>query len=154
MNTKNNKILRISIIENAVINYFETTKEVVYMNSRKRELVECRSLIYYFVRKYTSATLSKCGDIGQSIKGSKTNHATVLHAVNNVIDACLYDKVMTNHVSNLEIILSERLNINPTFEALKNKFVNDLKDHTSKEDLINLIDKLKTKLTINDEPNS
>jgi hypothetical protein len=151
MKRENTKRGRITVIENTVIDYFETDKQTVYMKSRRRELVECRSLIYYFVRRYTSSTLDKCGDLGQNIKGCKTNHATVLNGINNILDAITYDKVMISHVSSIEVLLSEKLNINPTHEALKNKFVHDLKDNTSKQDLLKLIDELRTKLTLNDE---
>lgn len=62
------------------------TLDVLYLNSRTQSIVECRQMIYYFLRKYCkSPTLLNeplaYADIGKIFK---KNHATIMHGESNI----------------------------------------------------------------------
>ena len=64
-----------SSIECLVLACTNIKKEVVYVRTRKREIVEARQLIQYYAKKYHIASLSKIGELTGGY-----DHATVLHS--------------------------------------------------------------------------
>jgi chromosomal replication initiation ATPase DnaA len=53
-------------------------KDVLHMPSRKREIVQCRQLVYYFAHDYTDKSLANIGAYFNQ------DHATVLHGINSI----------------------------------------------------------------------
>lgn len=68
------KLIAAEIKETLGVNIFE--------NSRKRPIIDARSLFCYILRKDFNLTLHRIADIYKS-KGKRYNHATVIHSVNN-----------------------------------------------------------------------
>jgi chromosomal replication initiation ATPase DnaA len=52
----------------------------VFENTRKREVVEARSLLSFILYKYEKMTLQQIGNLFKD-KGRAGNHTTVLHAI-------------------------------------------------------------------------
>ena len=52
----------------------------VFQNTRKREVVEARSLLSFILYKYEKMTLQQIGNLFKD-KGRSGNHTTVLHAI-------------------------------------------------------------------------
>ena len=69
----------------------DTLKVNVFENSRKRPIIDARSLFCYILRKDFNLTLHSIADIYKS-KGKNYNHATVIHSVNNYEIASKDDK--------------------------------------------------------------
>ena len=52
----------------------------VFQNTRKREVVEARSLLSFILYKYQKMTLQEIGNLFKE-KGRSGNHTTVLHSI-------------------------------------------------------------------------
>jgi hypothetical protein len=52
----------------------------VFQNTRKREVVEARSLLSFILYKYEKMTLQEIGNLFKE-KGRSGNHTTVLHSI-------------------------------------------------------------------------
>ena len=52
----------------------------VFQNTRKREVVEARSLLSFILYKYEKMTLQELGNLFKE-KGRSGNHTTVLHSI-------------------------------------------------------------------------
>jgi hypothetical protein len=52
----------------------------VFQNTRKREVVEARSLLSFILYKYEKMTLQEIGNLFKQ-KGRSGNHTTVLHSI-------------------------------------------------------------------------
>lgn len=66
-------------VQQIICQYFKVSVEALKSNSRKKGVVYPRNLGMYFCRKYTDETLES---IGRSFNRS---HATVIHAVDNIL---------------------------------------------------------------------
>ena len=87
-------------IQEVVCNYFNIKKELIQSRSRKREIVQARQVAMYFTKEHTELSLSQIGShIGMR------NHATVLHACNNVKGLLEVDKSFRSNVEEIERIL-------------------------------------------------
>jgi len=103
----------------------------IYENSRKRPIIDARSLFCYILRKDFNLTLHSIADIYKS-KGKNYDHATVIHSVNNYDLACRDDK-------RLEEIRAKVLKTtNP--QAVHINRIRDINDKDRLQGLHNLID--------------
>jgi chromosomal replication initiation ATPase DnaA len=89
-----NNIQKEAIIE-AVCAVYETTFETLNKRSRKREIIEPRQMLMYFLCNYTKLTLKV---IGKLFKG-KYDHSTVIHnrefiTLNLTVNDELYEKYL------------------------------------------------------------
>tara|TARA_R100001129_G_scaffold20995_2_gene13392 strand:- start:1586 stop:1987 length:402 start_codon:yes stop_codon:yes gene_type:complete len=60
----------------------EIAKVDVFENTRKKEVVEARSLLSFILYKYQKMTLQEIGNLYKE-KGRSGNHTTVLHSINS-----------------------------------------------------------------------
>ena len=97
--------------------------ELIYIKTRKREIVICRQLIMYFLKKFNrKQTLAEIG----SVYGK--DHATVLHAiktVNNLIDtdksfSCKVE-LYSKKIETIASFINEKLENN--FETIKKSLI-------------------------------
>jgi chromosomal replication initiation ATPase DnaA len=109
----------------------DTLKVNVFENSRKRPIIDARSLFCYILRKDFNLTLHSIAEIYKS-KGKNYNHATVIHSVNNYDLACRDDK-------RLEEIRRKVLKISNPQAVLINR-IRDIYDVDRLKGLHNLID--------------
>ena len=77
------RVIDIEYIIKVVCQYFGITKEEMFLNTRKREIVQARKIAMFYAKKITKLSLA---DIGNNIGGK--DHATVLHACKTVNDNC------------------------------------------------------------------
>ena len=77
----------IDLIKLIVCTEFDISPDVVFLKTRKREIVQARQFIQHFTKKYTNYSLSQIG----SITGGK-DHATVLHSYNTVENLRMYQE--------------------------------------------------------------
>ena len=103
----------------------------VFENSRKRPIIDARSLFCYILRKDFNLTLHSIAEIYKSNK-KNYNHATVIHSVNNYELACKYDM-------RLEEIRCKILKITNPQAILINR-IRDIHDIDRLQGLHNLID--------------
>ncbi len=92
--------LTIEMIENAVCDYFNITREALLSKSRKREIVQARQIAMYLSRSHINCSFST---IGSEIGGK--DHATVVHACSIVSDLMSTDRTFRQYVSDIEKIL-------------------------------------------------
>ena len=94
------KKITVQKIQDVVCEYFNIKKDLIQSRSRKREIVQARQVAMYFTKMYTELSLAQIGShIG------KRNHATVLHACNNVKGLIDVDKSFRSNVDEIERIL-------------------------------------------------
>jgi chromosomal replication initiation ATPase DnaA len=121
---KENKISQISEIINLTLNVN------IFENSRKREVVDARSLFCYILRKDLKLTLITIRDIFRA-NGKHYDHASVLHSVK------IYDVVLINNKYYEElrdIILSEY-----SYKHLLLKKIEQIEDEGILKDINNCI---------------
>jgi chromosomal replication initiation ATPase DnaA len=109
----------------------DTLKVNVFENSRKRPIIDARSLFCYILRKDFNLTLHSIADIYKS-KGKNYNHATVIHSVNN------YD-IASKDDRRLEEIRAKVLKLTNPQAVLINR-IRDIYDTDRLQGLHNLID--------------
>jgi len=94
------KRITVQKIQEIVCGFFNIKKELVYSNSRKREIVQARQVTMFFVKKHTELSLSQIG-----AQVGNRNHATVLHACNTVKDLAEVDKGFRANIDEIERLL-------------------------------------------------
>ncbi|MCD8312922.1 MAG: chromosomal replication initiator protein DnaA [Bacteroidales bacterium] len=92
--------LTIDMIQNAVCDYFNITREDLVSKSRKREIVQARQIAMYLSRNHINCSFST---IGSEIGGK--DHATVVHACGIVSDLMSTDRTFRQYVNDIEKIL-------------------------------------------------
>jgi len=78
--------------------------------SRSRELVMGRKYFCYFSRKYTKLHLREIGNM------INRDHATVIHAINDLTNLAVYDKEVAYKIMDFDIVFKEQLE-NTSLEA-------------------------------------
>ena len=73
-----------------VSNYFNVSLEDIKSRSRKRDLVNARFFIIYYLRKCCNMRYSKIGKI------FNRDHSTAIHAYNQVMNLIEYDEEFRN----------------------------------------------------------
>lgn len=75
-------------IQDIVCGYFKVLPDEIKDRTRKREVLQIRQILIYFLKQYTRLSLNKIG-LFVSLEGAKPfDHATCLHAtrtINNII---------------------------------------------------------------------
>ena len=93
------KAITINYINAIVCKYYNIPIEVLYMKTRKREIVQARQIAMFFAKNLTKDSLQTIGDgIGNK------DHATVLHAsktINNLIDTNRQFKLQVEEIERL-----------------------------------------------------
>ena len=84
-------------IQEAVCNYFGISDDIFLSKTRKREIVQARQIAMYLSRNLTKTSLSS---IGAQLGGK--DHATVLHACNQVSDLMDTDRNFRGYVHDIE----------------------------------------------------
>lgn len=95
------KKITVQKIQDTVSEYFHIKKELIQSPSRKREIVQARQVIMYFIKKHTELSLSQIGT-----QVGNRNHATVLHACNTVKDYYDVDKSFRADIDEIENLLN------------------------------------------------
>lgn len=102
----------------------------IFENSRKREVVDARSLYCYILRKDFNYTLHRIRDIFIA-SGRSSTHSTVIHNV-NIYDVVLKSNESFNDLRN--IILSQ-----VSYKHLLLKKIEQIKDEEKLRDINNCI---------------
>ena len=94
------KKITVQKIQEVVCDYFNIKRDLIQSRSRKREIVQARQVAMYFTKAHTEMSLAQIGShIG------KRNHATVLHACNNIRGLMEVDKTFRSNIDEIERIL-------------------------------------------------
>ncbi len=94
------KKITVQKIQEVVCDYFNIKRDLIQSRSRKREIVQARQVAMYFTKTLTEMSLAQIGShIG------KRNHATVLHACNNIRGLMEVDKTFRSNIDEIERIL-------------------------------------------------
>lgn len=94
------KKITVQKIQEVVCDYFNIKRDLIQSRSRKREIVQARQVAMYFTKTHTEMSLAQIGShIG------KRNHATVLHACNNIRGLMEVDKTFRSNIDEIERIL-------------------------------------------------
>ena len=113
----------------------------VFENTRKKEVVEARSLLSFILYKYQKMTLQEIGNLYKE-KGRSGNHTTVLHSINSFEKNNKYN----NRIQDWLLLITRRLKtIDAKREFIKHK-VNFLKNKD-----VHTIAKQVDKMTQNNE---
>ena len=107
----------------------------ILTRERKRKVTEARQLFHYFVRKYTSMSLSSIG-----MYGGGRDHSTVLHSlrtINSLIDT---DKSKRELVNKINTSIQSKMSFNnidddkgvkpdtiADWDKVKHKYINQMK---------------------------
>ncbi len=89
-------------VQNVVCEYFNITRETLLSKSRKRNIVQARQIAMYLSRNLIGGC--SLSTIGMELGGK--DHATVLHACNQVSDLMSTDKLFRQYVSDIERMLA------------------------------------------------
>ena len=89
--------ISVAKIQEAVCSYFGISDEMFLSKTRKREIVQARQIAMYLSRNLTKTSLSS---IGAQLGGK--DHATVLHACNQVGDLMDTDRSFRGYVHDIE----------------------------------------------------
>lgn len=73
------KKITIQSIQETISDFYDVRKDLIQSKSRKREIVQARQVIMYFMKKHTELSLSQIG-----VQVGNRTHATVVHACNTV----------------------------------------------------------------------
>ncbi len=95
------KRVTVDKIQNTVSEYYNVKKELIQSPSRKREIVQARQVIMYFIKKHTELSLSQIGS-----RVGNRNHATVLHACNTVKNYLDVDKGFRSDLEEIERLIT------------------------------------------------
>jgi len=89
----------------------------VFENTRRREVVEARSLLSFILYKYEKMTLQQIGNLFKD-KGRSGNHTTVLHAIKSFETHKKYNSKIQEWLLDITIKLK---NIDAKKEFIKHK---------------------------------
>jgi len=82
------------LLKDLICEIYEVDKSLIFTLNRKRELVDARHALAYFLRKTTKYSFSNIGEIMASPLRNR-DHATILHSVkvyNDLLDTEVYHK--------------------------------------------------------------
>jgi hypothetical protein len=105
-----------------VCNYFGTTPELAYQNSKSREqpYILVRYFVYLYLKEYTGKSLSTIGIY------FRQPHSTVIHALDALDNWVKTDAKMAMHKKHIEkkalIIKGEVASVRPKVKALPRRF--------------------------------
>lgn len=94
------KAVSMDTVQKTVCDYFGITREDLVSQSRKRQIVQARQIAMYMSRNMINCSLNT---IGSELGGR--DHATVMHACNQVADLIATDKQFKQYVNDIEKIL-------------------------------------------------
>ena len=94
--------LTIEKVQDAVCEYFNISRDTLQSPSRKRQIVQARQIAMYLCRNFISSC--SLSTIGAEIGGK--DHATVLHACNQVTDLIATDRTVKQYVTDLEKMIA------------------------------------------------
>lgn len=101
--TVDNKYKSLKIIAKIIADRHDKTPEFIFFETRVREIIDLRSLFFYFATKYTRLGLAEIGKFSQYMGRSKPhNHASVLHNSNKIRDMITVDKELRDKVYELD----------------------------------------------------
>lgn len=101
--TKKNDEDQVEATIQAVCKYLKVKRSMVFVKTRKREVVYARQLCMWFIIKYTRIKLVQ---IGEHFGGK--DHTTVIHSRNTIDDLLMVDEVVRKHVQYLDDQLRPR----------------------------------------------
>lgn len=101
--TEDKKYKTLKIIAKIIADKHEKTPEFIFFDTRVREIIDLRSMFFYFAKRYTGLGLADIGKFSQYMGRSKPhNHATVLHNYRKMCDMISVDKILRQQVNELE----------------------------------------------------
>lgn len=108
--------MQINFCKEVVCRYYG--KEISYLDtfSRKHEFVKVRQVCMYMIRKTFKIGFNKIGNYFNK------NHATVIHAVNNINGFLEYDKDLQKEINDIDTILRLKSSANNKKIDLENDF--------------------------------
>jgi len=86
-------------IISTVCDVYNLSIDDLAMDSRKRELVQCRQLIMYLLSRFTKLTLKKIGSI------FNRHYSTVIYAIGTMEDILSYNQKFRTKVSSIEKVI-------------------------------------------------
>lgn len=95
------KKITIQSIQETISDFYDVRKELIQSKSRKREIVQARQVIMYFMKKHTELSLSQIG-----VQVGNRTHATVVHACNTVKNYVEVDKGFRSDIEEIERLLN------------------------------------------------
>lgn len=95
------KKITIQSIQETISDFYDVRKELIQSKSRKREIVQARQVIMYFMKKHTELSLSQIG-----VHVGNRTHATVVHACNTVKNYVEVDKGFRSDIEEIERLLN------------------------------------------------
>lgn len=126
----------------AVSEYFKLLPETIFKKSRKREIVDVRSIFFYLARVYTSSSFQEIADFPR-LYGRARNHSTVIHSVNKITDLVQHDRELRTQVNDIIALLTSEILNKTGIEEIKNNvliiLVNSKDVKQLKTDLIEYI---------------
>lgn len=93
--------ITLEYIREKVCEYFKITEEMLCSRSRKQPISYIRQLAFYLSNKHTSESIVQIG-----LKLGGRNHATVIHAINNIRSLESVDPKTRNDIEELEILIN------------------------------------------------
>lgn len=101
--TEDKKYKSLKIIAKIIADKHEKTPEFIFFDTRVREIIDLRSMFFYFATRYTRLSLADIGKFSQYMGRSKPhNHATVLHNANKICDMITVDRELREKINELE----------------------------------------------------
>lgn len=88
----------VEMYENIILDHLKTNREELYVLTHNRRMTYLRSIVFYFLRKYTTLTLAMIGD------RYNRDHATVNYSLRNFPIYRNYDEDLNNKFIELEKI--------------------------------------------------
>ena len=95
------KKITIQSIQETISDFYDVRKDLIQSKSRKREIVQARQVIMYFMKKHTELSLSQIG-----VHVGNRTHATVVHACNTVKNYVEVDKGFRSDIEEIERLLN------------------------------------------------
>lgn len=94
---------QLDIITKVVAEHHGVTPSFMFSNTRKREVVDLRSMFFYFAQRHTNASLQKIGAYSL-LMGRKNghNHATVLYQIRKIKSLMSVHKKFRENVEEIE----------------------------------------------------
>ena len=90
--TEDKKYKSLEIIAKIIADKHNKTPDFIFFDTRVREIIDLRSMFFYFATRYTRLSLSDIGKFSQYMGRDKPhNHASVLHNANKICDMITVD---------------------------------------------------------------
>tara|TARA_B110000483_G_C18204350_1_gene546856 strand:+ start:518 stop:1033 length:516 start_codon:yes stop_codon:yes gene_type:complete len=121
--------LKVSIICNKVSDWNSMSFDKIFANNRKREAVESRYLIFYFMKRHTNLSFDAVGRVGKACGINKEyNHATVMHACKWVRDRVSVEKMFRFQIEKYNTQIENSLHQNVELDDMQKypEYLNEL----------------------------